>query len=286
MARDRLPKGKGWYIWVITQTMAGNPILLAQTAKEHGIQHLLFHIHDGYLGETKVLGGTDLTPFIKAAHAAGIECWGWGAVYKTTWSQGADRVIEAFNKHPELIGYVIDGEYPFKYAPNEAIALMKKLRYFLPNIPIGLSSYRFPGVHPEFPWKEFRQNCDFDMPQVYWEQDFRADAGERQLQTSYTEFTTSMIPKLPYIPTGPIYKVNSWQSTREQILGFVERSKNLSLSGVNMWVWYQAMRDLPIVYNAYMNYVWPGADIPAPPPSQISLEEKVDKLWSAHPELH
>lgn len=25
MARNRLPKGKGWYIWVITQTMKGDP---------------------------------------------------------------------------------------------------------------------------------------------------------------------------------------------------------------------------------------------------------------------
>lgn len=36
MARNRLPKGKGWFIWVITQTMKGDPQALAQAARNAG----------------------------------------------------------------------------------------------------------------------------------------------------------------------------------------------------------------------------------------------------------
>jgi len=282
MTRDRLPKGKGWFIWMITQTMAGNPILLAQTAKAAGVQHLFFHIHDGYLGETKVLGGTDLRPFIIAAHAAGIECWGWGAVYRSTWSQGCDRVIEAFKKHPELVGYILDAEAPIKDSYAEAAAIMNKLRYFLPDIPIGLSSYRFPRYHSTLPWKEFRSKCDFDIPQVYWEQNFGDTAGSVQLQSSYDEFKAMDI-KLPYCATAPAYKVNSWAPTVNQIKGFFEKAKELGLHGVDFWVWYHTQLNLPVLYEYIQKYQYAGVIVP---PAPISLEEKVEKLWTAHPELH
>jgi hypothetical protein len=36
MARNRKPKGKGWFIWVITQTMKGDPQALAQAARNAG----------------------------------------------------------------------------------------------------------------------------------------------------------------------------------------------------------------------------------------------------------
>jgi hypothetical protein len=285
MSRDRLPKGKGWFIWVLSSTMGGNPLALAQAAKEAGVGHLIFHIHDGYLGETKVPGGMDLTPFIAAAEAVGIECWGWGAVYKSTWSQGCDRVIEAKKKHPTLVGYILDAEAPIKGAPNEAMAIMNKLRYFLPDMPIGLSSYRFPLFHPELPWKEFRSKCDFDMPQVYWEQSTSDTAGSSQLVSSFNYFK-AMLPQLPFVATAPAYKVGTWQATIAQIRNFfIAAIHQLGLNGVNFWVWYQTQRDLKALYDFIQTYQWPGSVIPEPEP-EPTLEEKVEKLWFIHPELH
>ena len=282
MARKDLPKGKGWYIWVVTQTMGGSPAQIAAAAKSAGLGHVLWHIHDGYLDEKHVAGGADLTPFIAAMEAEGIESWAWGAVYRTTWSQGADRVIAAFKNHPQLKGYVIDAEAPFKGAYAEATALMNKLRYNLPSTPIGLSSYRFPNYHPTLPWSEFRSQCDFDMPQVYWELDYRDDAGELQLESSMKIFST-MDPKLPYIPTGPAYKVGDWKTTSAQVLSLLDAARSKGLSAVNFWVWYQSMRDLPSVYNTIMEYKWsvdPGTD------PEYSDADKLEKLWDAHPELH
>lgn len=284
MARNRLPKGKGWFIWVITQTMKGDPQALAQAARNAGIEHLFFHIHDGYLNEKRVPGGADLTPFIDTCTALGIECWGWGAVYKSTWSQGCDRVIEAFNKYPKLVGYILDAEAPIKGAYAEAMAIMNKLRYHLPNIPIGLSSYRFPHYHMTLPWKEFRAKCDFDIPQVYWEQSTGDTAGSVQLQSSYNEFK-AMDVKLPFVATGSAYIVGNWKPTINQIKGFFEKAKELKLNGVDFWVWYQSQRDLPAVFTYIQEYKY--SDVVVPPGNPIyTLEEKVDKLWEAHPELH
>jgi len=285
MTRSKLPKGKGWFIWVLSQTLNGDPFALAAEAKDAGLGHVLLHIHDGYLSEEKVPGGRNLTPYIYALRSVGIECWGWGATYATTWSQGADRVIEAFDKHPELEGYVLDGEGPMKNRPNEAMAIMKKLRYYLPDVPIGLSSYRFPKYHPEFPWREFREQCDFDMPQVYWEQSTSVDAGKLQLIASYNQFA-QLSPKLPYLPTAPAYKVGGWEPTIWQIKGMFEQAKEMGMNGVNFWVLYQAMRDLPKLYDFIKTYKF---DVQPDPPVVIpeyTLEEKVDKLWQSHPELH
>ena len=266
MSRTRLPKGKGWFIWVINETMGGDPKAIAKFAKDNGFGHLLFHIHNGYQNETQVPGGADLRPYIQEAHKLGIECWGWGAVYGTSWNAGADRVIEAFRKHPELVGYVIDAEAGFKGFFNEATQLMRKLRANLPDTPMGLSSYRYPKYHLTLPWKEFRSQIDFDMPQVYWEQDFRDDAGYLQLDASYQEFQ-SMSPKLPYIPTAPAYKINDWSATPKQIESFIRKAKELKLYGINYWVWYQSQKYLPATFETIrIDKVFSvGEIIPDPP---------------------
>lgn len=283
MARNRLPKGKGWFIWVLKNTLNGDPKALAYNAKQAGVGHLVFHIHDGYLSETRVNGGMDLTNHIREAEALGIECWGWGAVYKSTWSQGADRVIEAFRKYPSLVGYLLDAEAPIKGAYAEAMAIMNKLRYHLPDIPIGLSSYRYPKYHPELPWKEFRAKCDFDIPQVYWEQCFGDTCGAVQLKSSYAEFQ-NMTPKLPYCATAPAYKTTGWAVSQKQLEGFFIQAKNLGITSVNLWVWWQAQAYLPSIFDYVQKYIF--GDQPIPPVVEPTMEEKVDRLWKVHPELH
>jgi hypothetical protein len=139
-----------------------------------------------------------------------------------------------------------------KSAPVAAESMMKKVRKELPNLPIGLSSYRFPESHPELPWKQFRDYCDFDMPQVYWEQDFRPEAGEIQLVSSYIQFQ-KLTPILPYFPTGPAYKVGDWKTTAEQVKRFILKAKAMGFAGCNFWVWFQTQRDLPEVFELIKN---------------------------------
>jgi hypothetical protein len=284
--RNRLPKGKGFFIWGIKTTEGGDPQKLAQEAKRLGLGHVFLHIHDGYLGEENVFYGADLTPYIKALNDVGVECWGWGAVYKTTWLSGAKRAIEAFKKHPELIGYGLDAEAPIKGAPTEAENIMKTIRAEMPDIPIGLSSYRFPDLHGDLPFAVFRKYCDFDMPQVYWEQSTLA---KMNLVSSYEQYQR-MSPKLPYFPTGPIYKVNNWAPTVAQIQEFLNTCKEFGFEGVNFWVWFQAKRDLPALYEFFGQYKY-GEESPTPTPgidvsaelaairaATASIEQKVASL--------
>ncbi|PKO09980.1 MAG: hypothetical protein CVU40_07120 [Chloroflexi bacterium HGW-Chloroflexi-2] len=86
------------------------------------------------------------------------------------------------------------------------------------------------------------------MPQVYWEQDFRDEAGELQLEISYNQFS-ALSPQLSYFPTGPAYKVGKWKTSPEQVRRFILKSKELGFEGCNFWVWYQTERDLPEVFE-------------------------------------
>jgi hypothetical protein len=62
-------------------------------------------------------------------------------------------------------------------------------------------------------------------------------------------------------------------------------AKQLNITAVNFWVWYQAQLNLPSVYNNIQNTKFGDVYVPPPPPP-LTLEEKVDKLWKIHPEIH
>lgn len=79
--------------------------------------------------------------------------------------------------------------------------------------------------------KQFRAYVDFDMPQVYWEKDFRDEAGEVQLKSSYIQFQ-KMTLILPYLPTGLAYKVDDWKTTAKQVRRFILKAKDLGFPGL------------------------------------------------------
>ncbi len=268
-----LPKGKGWFIWRIDLTEGGDPEMIARVMHDGGFNHVILHIHDGYLPENAPsLGGRILDPFVDELKRAGIRCWGWGAVYATTWAAGADIAIRRCQEL-ELDGYIVDAEAAMKSAPGQAEQLMARLRHGLgEEYPIGLSSYRYPRYHPTLPWVPLRSRMTFDMPQVYWQS---AHNPAEQLRSSYAEFSR-MYPNLPYLATGAAYKTGGWRPTRDDVIRFLDCAKNeLNLPGANFWVWHQCRRDLPDVWDAIYNYRW---DV-TPPPPEPTIEEKIAILW-------
>ena len=63
-------------------------------------------------------------------------------------------------------GFVVNAEHEFKQ-PNKAGAasrFMNNLRSNLGSMPIALSSYRFPSYHASFPFTNFLERCDYNMP--------------------------------------------------------------------------------------------------------------------------
>ena len=254
-------EGKGFFIWKIQECENGDVARIAQTAHQAGLTHVLVKIANGiYDYNYDPVTKKDLVaPLATELAKFGIQTWGWHYVFGNLPYEEARAAIRQINKLP-LAGYIIDAEGEYKNRPAAATTFMNHLRDALPYFPMGLSSYRFPRLHMEFPWTEFLARCDFNMPQVYWEQ---ANNPGEQLARSYNEFQSFVTPIRPYLPAGSAYAVSGWAATSAHILEFMNKALELGFSGVNFWSWDYCRSKLPHLWTTISQFQWPSPPQPA-----------------------
>lgn len=226
--------GKGMYIWQIPYCNDGNAAQIAGDAARAGLSHVVIKIADGCFGFGYDQNAVDLVALLaRELHQVGIAVWGFHYVYGR---QPADEARRAVKRALGLglDGYVIDAEAEYKLAGAKAAEIyLAGLRNGMPKMPIALSSFRFPSLHPDFPWAPFLSGVDLLMPQVYWMGATNAGA---QLTRSYTEYH-ALAPRLPYFPTGAAFHENGWTARPAEIIEFSGMAKSLGLPGANFWEW-------------------------------------------------
>lgn len=272
-------QGKGFFIWKIPDCEGGNPTAIANAAVAAKFTHVLIKIADGnysynYNRTTKV----DLVPPVaQALRAKGIQVWGWHYVYGYD-PAGEARIAVQRIKDLNLQGYVIDAEGEYKQSGRETAArkFMTDLRASLPNLPIALSSYRFPSYHPQLPWKAFLEKCDYNMPQVYWEQ---AHNPADQLARSVRELT-AITPSRPVIPTGPAYGTGGWAPTTGDITNFMNKARELNLSAVNFFSWDECRAGHQALWETIASYSWGTGPVP-----KDIVEQYIDALNTRDPSI-
>jgi len=236
----KLPTDKGYFVWQIPRI--GSPVEIATQARAIGLSHVFIKIADGTADYGIVNGHDQAKELVDELKKLLIDAWGWQYVYNFSPILEANKAIQRI-RETGVIGFVINAEGECKNKPAEAHLYCQTLREVMgAYFPIGLSSYRFPSVHPEIPWDIFRQYCDFDMPQVYWKDAHNPGA---QLIRSLAEFK-GMTRNLPYIATGSAYKSENtpWMPSLNEILEFMTTAKGLGLA-FNFWEWYDARVILP-----------------------------------------
>ncbi|MEZ0394999.1 MAG: hypothetical protein ABWK53_01000 [Anaerolineales bacterium] len=248
-------QGKGFFTYLLRETEGGDPAAIVDLAKSAGLSHVLVKIADG-----PVEFGVDSTsgdytaPVVAALRSAGIAVWGWHYVYGDNPSGEAAVAIRRVQAL-QLDGYVVDAEDEYK-RPGKAFAarrFMSEVRAAL-TLPIALSSYRFPNYHPELPWSTFLEFCDYNMPQVYWEQAHNAGW---QLRESKRQCDALPNAK-PYLATAPAYGVGDWAPTPEDLLDFMETARALQISAVNFFQWGYCRKHLPNLWRTIAEYAWPA----------------------------
>jgi hypothetical protein len=248
-------KGKGFFIWKILDCEKGDPRAIVQAAQAAHLTHVILKIADGAFpyNINRQTNQDYVGPVVQALRAANIDVWGWHYVYGDYPKSEANIAVQRM-KEFELSGYVIDAEMEYKEPgkKNAAAAFMKILRDNLPNIPIALSSYRFPSFHPQLPWKTFLEYCDLNMPQVYWEQ---AHNPKPNLTRTVREFQ-SMTPFRPIVPTGPTYRAGKWVPTQEDITSFLYTCKELNLDAANFFSWDECRPAYPELWQAISKFDW------------------------------
>ena len=247
--------GKGFYIWKIPSCEGGDPAAIATAAKNAGLGHVIIKIADGtYDYNYNTTTKADLiAPVAEALLLKGIRVWGWHYVYGDLPREEAKAAIRQIKKLP-LDGYVIDAEGHYKDKYQSAKIFMNELRAVLPDYPIALSSYRYPSYHPQLPWTQFLSKCDYNFPQMYWEQAHNPD---EQLIRSYNEFLL-LNPVRPYVPTGAAYASGGWIPTTTDIKKFLDTAVSLKLTGASFWSWDYCRLKLPEIWQAIADYKWTG----------------------------
>lgn len=268
------PKGKGFYIWKISQCEGGDNQKIAFEAYQAGLTHVLVKIANGiYDYNYDVSLRKDLVaPLAEELLKYGIKTWGWHYVFGDLPKDEAGAAIRQIRKMP-LEGYVIDAESEYKGKYTPCRIFMSELRNALPDFPIALSSYRYPKYHMDLPWADFLSKSNYNIPQVYWEQAHNPGV---QLQRSLDEFKTAVSPFRPIIPTGAAYGASGWVPTVEDITEFISTAVSLGMSGVNFWSWDYCRKSLPFLWNTIAAYEWPTA----PNPPKDIIEELIDGINS------
>ncbi len=265
-------EGKGFFIWRILNCEGGDADAIANKAEAAQLTHVLIKIADTRYPFGYDRNNNDLVPAVsQALKNCGMQVWGWHYV-KGSDPAGEARVAIARTREVQLDGYVIDAEHEYKWRGKDAAArlFMTELRQALPNHPIALSSYRFPTYHRELPWAAFLEKCDFNMPQVYWEQAHNPGA---QLERSVSEFADTRLVghARPVIPTGSAYGAGGWVATAEDQRRFYQKALKLGLSAANTYSWdWSTSPGHHNLWDAVAGFQWPLAEaaptVPAPAP--------------------
>lgn len=237
--------GKGLYIWKILECHKGSISEITRRAVESKLSHVLVKVANGiysynYDWEKKI----DLVPpLVSALKREGIQVWGWHYLFG---DQPWEEAAKAISRIRELgvDGYILDAEGHYKGKYIAATTFMDQLTAAIKNIPIGLSSYRYPSGHPTLPWNQFLKKCDLNMPQVYWKW---ADNPGAQLKKSIADYMNLKYTP-PIFPTGSAYTSDGWTPTLDEIKEFMTTTKELNLPGFNFWEWGNLHNFLPEEY--------------------------------------
>ena len=237
----RLPKGKGMFIWKLSDIESGNVKSVIEKASFNNLEHILVKFADGRDPKQH----DAIKTLMPIAREKKIEVWGWPYIY------GNDPVEEAKLEGEWAInlgfdGFVIDAEVEYKNNKNKAILYMNSLRKTIPNMSVGLSSYWWKTAHSSFPWDEFMAGCDFVMPQVYWSSSKRDPV--ETLNTTIQQFS---IYNKPIIPTGGDFGVNF---KIEELNAFMNRCIELKIKSFNFWHWGSANQK---IWDAIKNFEIP-----------------------------
>ncbi len=257
--------GKGFFIWKIPYCEGGNVFSIVEQAVQLQLSHVLIKaVNGGYF--YNVVNGRDLVPdLVTALRDAGIQVWLWQYVFGDNPASEAIAAIERIQQlQPD--GFVVNAEVEYKNRPNQATAYMKALRAGVGNdLLIALSTYRWPSFHPEFPFTQFMEKCDFGMPQVYWMQAHNPRSQLVRTLTEYKQFNK------PVFPTGACFREHGWQPTATDVSEFLQACKDLSLQGCNFWEWGTARLYVQDGWEVIRSTAW--ANTPGIPPAPIPVPD-------------
>jgi len=228
---------------------------------------------------------------VNALKAAGLKVILWHFLYGVDPTGEANIAISQTARF-EPDGYVWDVEGAFDTKTNaeaNARLITKLYQKTFPTVEQGLCWWAFPKSpttgsqwHPVKVGQAFLEICQVGLPMMYWQGSTPVQA-VKYLNDSLRIWHT--ITKRPIIPIGRAYNGDGGYANSPSIVDFgyetyYMKDQGNTLPGCSWWSldkavgnseWMAALKSLP-------KYRIDG-------PPVLSIEEKVDRLVEAHPEL-
>ena len=265
-----VPHGRGMFIHYLTQNRLPPPAQAAKMAKDAGFSWVAPKAQDG-IGEFNV--GL-LDQYCEAFEGEGLEVWLWAWLYgadqlgRTQAKMEANRTADVCTRISPT-GFIANPEVWFKRkgAAEWSNTYLTSVRTQVPDLSVGLCSYRFPSLHPEFPfraWLGGSTGVDFHAPEVYWE---KSHNPAQQVVRSYNELKA--LAELPFVIVGSAYTAGGWEPTVPELHAFHDQVLRLIAAGDVVaecwWEWHFAAVRRPQFWQAIATHTWPEIVPPAPP---------------------
>jgi len=230
--------GLGFYIYMLEWDggQLPAPSVTARILKDVGAKWVSIKVADRD-GAYNQIGGNDkiLREYVNAIKDQDIEVGGWHYIYPENPGPQGARAAERIEKLG-LEHLVINAEKEWK----NVTGAKRKVELYLDNLgakknfPVGLTTYRFPFLHAEFPYSQFlnRPAVTFNQPQVYW---VGLHNPAEQLEISYDQYQE--ITNKPYLPIGSIYNWGDWLPTQDDVKEFMQACKDFSAYGFYSFDW-------------------------------------------------
>lgn len=273
MKNTDTPIGAGMYLWNLSATADGDIAKTVAMAKYLKLNHVSIKIQDGIAPYNVQGQQARLKELIPALKEVGLKVWGWGYIYGNKWftkdgaAREADMTVKMCKLH-DVDGFHMDAEHEYFGQFDAAKIYTTRVRTALPDLPLGLSTYRFPSYFPKFPWNEFLRVSSHHYVQLYWERSHNPGA---QLKRSHAELTA--LKNLPYIPVIPAYSMpadakkgyKEWRPTPADYVELFAEMRRLKLPGVSAWSMQHIEHFLNLT-EAFATHGFPPAKKEAPKP--------------------
>jgi len=293
-----LPLGKSVYIWNVEACFSGDVERIATALANCGFQSAI--LHEAHLARWRE---PERIALVYALHDHGILPVGGAAVYGLD-PAAEGREAAAICTELKLPAFVFDAETAWdarSAADSNAVKLLRTFKERAPGVLAGWCYWSFwrssSGVswHPrkKVIWAAMADGygeCDFFCPMMYWNPGTDAASAVAYLNESYNQYRN--LTQKPIIPIGRAYNGDGGTATAEAVKAFDARARELGAPGVTWWSMEHALK-LAGIWQALCELA-PYGEIEQPqpepepeePPVELTLEEKVQRLWDIHPELH
>ena len=284
-----IPTGKVLFGWKPAYIAGGDIDATVDAAREMGLSGVSLKVGSGVFKYP--WNDYDLLPLVTALKSAGIRVYGWHYVYGSNLPRYEAEIARQQIEYLELEAYEIDAEAHYKgYSNDQASELVERIKEN--GIPVGLTSYRYPDVHRELPWRGFLSEIDYYVPQVYWQPP--PSTPTLELDKTILQWTRLVLSYgyslKPFIPAGRVYIGDGYPTPGppvSEITEFLDACKNgYKCPGATFWSFdnLYTHRGGEARADAIAAFDWETD--PIDPPTDPTDAEKLDALWDHHPELH